>query len=414
MSRARSLSWFAHHEARLAWRDTLAMMTAGRPNREGRVAIWLAAFALALHGVAYLVIRNYVGSANPTRPADPRHRHRHHSPVRIGDAVAGDGKRHPHFLHALRSRTDPQRAGAGGETVRRPHRRDGAVRGAAFHSSDRPLHQCPDLAGRPALAGRLWRADRGFAGHDRARHRHHDQALSTDRPRRTRLVAQIAAAIIGGIFVVGLQIAAMFSSGTLSRAAFLRSPSVLAHVPGEDSIAWWPARAALGDWHSLVWVLGGSLLVFLAVTARYAPRFAGYVLAASSASQTSRQSRPAMSAFVWRRRGGAPPQGTAPDPAGSLADLPIADAAALSVAAGDPALAQLRARRRGDHPGAGADHGGRPARGRPCLADDIRRGRARSGGVRAGRAKPASARQGRSGSAMHRVLSSAHSSRRCC
>ena len=61
MSRARSLSWFAHHEARLAWRDTLAMMTAGRPNREGRVVLWLAAFALALHSVAYLVIRNYVG-----------------------------------------------------------------------------------------------------------------------------------------------------------------------------------------------------------------------------------------------------------------------------------------------------------------------------------------------------------------
>ena len=47
MSRARSSAWFAHHEARLAWRDTLAMMTAGRPNRERRVGIWLAAFAIA-------------------------------------------------------------------------------------------------------------------------------------------------------------------------------------------------------------------------------------------------------------------------------------------------------------------------------------------------------------------------------
>jgi ABC-2 type transport system permease protein len=107
-------------------------------------------------------------------------------------------------------------------------------------------------------------------------------------PRRTRLAAQIVAALVGGVFVIGLQIAAMFSSDSLSRMAFLRSSYVLAHAPGEGSLFWWPARAALGDWHSLVWVLGGSLLAFLAVTVRYAPRFAGYVLAASSVSHASR------------------------------------------------------------------------------------------------------------------------------
>src|SRR5690348_9019449 len=31
-------------------------------------------------------------------------------------------------------------------------------------------------------------------------------------PKRTRLLAQIAAAVIGGIFVIGLQLAAMFST----------------------------------------------------------------------------------------------------------------------------------------------------------------------------------------------------------
>jgi ABC-2 type transport system permease protein len=40
----------------------------------------------------------------------------------------------------------------------------------------------------------------------------------------------------------------------------------------------------MGDWQSLALVLGGSLLLFLAITARYAPRFADYALTASSRS----------------------------------------------------------------------------------------------------------------------------------
>ena len=37
--------------------------------------------------------------------------------------------------------------------------------------------------------------------------------------KRTRLVAQIVAAVIGAAFVIGLQIAAIFSAGSLSRFA---------------------------------------------------------------------------------------------------------------------------------------------------------------------------------------------------
>src|SRR6185437_5086518 len=61
MSQARSLAWFARHEARLSWRDTLSMMTAGRPDRERRVIFWILSFALFLHGIAYLVLQRYVG-----------------------------------------------------------------------------------------------------------------------------------------------------------------------------------------------------------------------------------------------------------------------------------------------------------------------------------------------------------------
>ena len=66
-------------------------------------------------------------------------------------------------------------------------------------------------------------------------------------PSRTRLVAQIVAAVIGAGFVIALQIAAILSYGTLSRFAVLTSDAAAAFAPDADSMVWWPARAALGD-----------------------------------------------------------------------------------------------------------------------------------------------------------------------
>ena len=66
--------------------------------------------------------------------------------------------------------------------------------------------------------------------------------------KRTRLIAQVVAAVIGAAFVIGLQIAAIFSAGTLSRFAALQSDWMLAHAPDIGSAFWWPARAVLGDY----------------------------------------------------------------------------------------------------------------------------------------------------------------------
>src|SRR6202043_2075746 len=66
-------------------------------------------------------------------------------------------------------------------------------------------------------------------------------------PKRTRLVAQIVAAVIGAGFVIGLQLAAMVSHGTLSRLAILASEPIVAIAPDVGSMVWWPARALLGD-----------------------------------------------------------------------------------------------------------------------------------------------------------------------
>ena len=56
---AASLAFFARHEARLAWRDWLSMLTAGKPRRLRIVAVALAAFALFMHFVAYAVVAKF-------------------------------------------------------------------------------------------------------------------------------------------------------------------------------------------------------------------------------------------------------------------------------------------------------------------------------------------------------------------
>jgi ABC-2 type transport system permease protein len=93
-------------------------------------------------------------------------------------------------------------------------------------------------------------------------------------PSRTRLVAQIFAAIIGAGFVIALQIAAILSYGTLSRFAVLTSDAAAAFAPDVDSIVWWPARAALGDGEALLLLLAGALTLLGAVMAIFARRFA--------------------------------------------------------------------------------------------------------------------------------------------
>jgi ABC-2 type transport system permease protein len=106
-------------------------------------------------------------------------------------------------------------------------------------------------------------------------------------PKRTRLVAQVVAAVIGAAFVIGLQVTAILSYGTLSRAAVMKSQSVAAQAPGLGSFVWWPARAALGDGFALVGVLALSLALLATVMFLVAPRFGEYAVAASGTANST-------------------------------------------------------------------------------------------------------------------------------
>jgi ABC-2 type transport system permease protein len=105
-------------------------------------------------------------------------------------------------------------------------------------------------------------------------------------PKRTRLAAQIVAAVIAAVFIIGLQVAAILSHGSLSRMVFLESDTLVALVPETDSLLWLPARAALGDLSALAIVLGGSLVLLGLAILVFSARFGDHAIAASSVTVT--------------------------------------------------------------------------------------------------------------------------------
>ena len=109
--------------------------------------------------------------------------------------------------------------------------------------------------------------------------------------KRTRLIAQIVAAVIGAAFVIGLQIAAIFSAGSLSRFTALQSDWMLRHAPGPGSVFWWPARAVLGDYAALAAVIAFSVFFLAGSIALFSRRFGEHAMAAAGVSSTTVRQR---------------------------------------------------------------------------------------------------------------------------
>ena len=81
-------------------------------------------------------------------------------------------------------------------------------------------------------------------------------------PKKARLISQIVAAIVGAGFIIGIQAAAIFYYGSISRMALFQSPEVIAAAPEVNSLVWLPAKAAMGDPVALP-VLAAAAFAFL-------------------------------------------------------------------------------------------------------------------------------------------------------
>lgn len=117
-------------------------------------------------------------------------------------------------------------------------------------------------------------------------------------PRRTRLIAQIVAGIVGAGFVIGIQAAAILNDGGLSRLALFQSPELIAAAPDANSILWWPARAATGDLTAAFVLVGLSLAILGATVALVAPSYARLAVSAAGLTHVQSQRRASTRAFT--------------------------------------------------------------------------------------------------------------------
>jgi ABC-2 type transport system permease protein len=289
MSSAAALTWFARHELRLAWREWLAMMTGGRRGRKRAAAIGLIVFAAFLHIPAWAVIGRFAGLQ---LPLDKSSLIVITATILLAWALM--------LSQAIESVTRVFYARADLDLIMSsPVRLTNvfSIRIAAIALSIIAmalLFSTPFVDVLVIGGGLRWLSAFGVViaiGLSAA-------AIAIAAtivlfhligPARTRIVAQILAAIIGAGFVIALQVAAILSYGTLSRFAVLTSDATAAIAPGPDSILWWPARAALGDGEALVLLLSFGLVLLGAVMAIFSPRFADTAVSASAQAASGRQ-----------------------------------------------------------------------------------------------------------------------------
>lgn len=288
MSEPGSLLWFARHELRLAWRDAMSMMTAGRPGRERRALIGVVVFIAFLHFIAFMLL-SHLGTLSfsndlPTLITITA------GVVLTGSAMVSQAMES--VTRSFYSRSDLELILSSPAHANRLFAvRIGAI--ALFVGAASLFFIGPFVDVLAWEAGPRWLAAYGLILSVSLLATALGVVITVGLfhvfgPRRTRLVAQICAAAIGAVFVIGLQIGAMFSIGTISRMAFLRSAYLIQRVPEVGSIFWRPAEAALGDGWALAAILIVSFAFFIGTTILVAPQFQSFAIAAWGAARAQR------------------------------------------------------------------------------------------------------------------------------
>jgi ABC-2 type transport system permease protein len=286
-----TLAWFAQHEFRLTWRDWLSMMTGGKPGRERMLVVALVGFAAGLHVLAYTMVARHAGAGLV-------------SDKTTLVVVTGSGllswllmlsQAMESVTRAFYARSDLDLILASPLAPRKVF----SVRIAAIAISViamATLIAAPFINVLTVIGGARWLCAYGVTIAMGAAATALAVALTVALfrligPKSTRLIAQIAAAVIGAGFVIGLQAAAILSYGTMSRLALLQSDAVLVRAPGFDSPLWWPARAILGDPVALAAVAGVGLALLGGAILLFAPRFGEHAIAAAGVAQTRARQR---------------------------------------------------------------------------------------------------------------------------
>lgn len=293
MSAPATLTWLAGHELRLGWRDWVALMTAGRRSRARTVAVALMIFGAFMHLFAYWIVAGYADAAVAADTA---------TLVGITGTLLLSwslllSQAMESVTRAFYARSDLDLILTSPVSARKVFAvRMGRIALASVLVA--VLLAAPFIDVLAMRGGVRWLAAYGVVAGMGAVATAAALALTIALFRligakRTRLMAQIVAAVIGAAFVIGLQIAAIFSSGSISRFAALQSPWMLAHAPDTQSAFWWPAHAMLGDWRALVAIVVASFALLAGAIALFSGRFGEHAMAAASVgSAVVRQRRP--------------------------------------------------------------------------------------------------------------------------
>lgn len=280
-----STGWFVAHELRLAWRDWMSMMTAGNRRREVIALVAVGAFVAGLHLLAYFLLRDVLAGGVKPEPGT--------FVLITGMVLLGFSLMLSQAIEsvtrAFYSRSDLDLI----LSSPAPSRRLFTVRITAIVLTTAALAVMmtfPFAVVAFWLDGARWLAVfpviialAAFA-----------TALAVlititlfkaIGARRTRLIAQIVAAVVGATFLIGTQVAAILAFGEMSRIALFSSTDVIASAPHVHSWLWVPARAVMGDPIALMVLVAVCAAAFAAVVAVSAGRFGTYVLLAASVAE---------------------------------------------------------------------------------------------------------------------------------
>jgi ABC-2 type transport system permease protein len=296
-ARPATLPWFARHELKLAWREWVAMMTGGRRARTVGIVVFMAVVVILLHLMAAGLVLPWV--QHGIAPDKPTLLMLTGTGGLFWTVMLSQALESVTRVYYSRSDLDLILSSPA-SSQRLFAVRTGAV--AFVTTALAGLLVSPLINMLTVLDGPRWLASYGVVlglG-----------ALSTAiavsvtlglfrlfGPKRTRLIAQIVAAVVGAGFVIGIQAAAILYYGNLSRFALFQSEAFIGAAPGSDNVLWLPARAAMGELGPLLLVLligFGSLAFAIALSG---PSFANHAIAAAGLSHVRSERRTARRPF---------------------------------------------------------------------------------------------------------------------
>ena len=282
MSHSASYRWFAAHEFRLAWRDLYSMMSGNRPGRGSRILMVSILISLGLHFLAWAALRKTVANGIivdvPTLLMVSGFLL---LPVSLMASQAMES-----ITRAFYTRSDLELILASPA----PATKLFAVRMIAIALGATSLTLLVTAPAINMLAlgdqpGWLYAYPVVFAFGLMAT----SFAILLTMglftligPSKTRLIAQIVAAVVGAGFVIGIQLVAIISIGSMSRLQFLQSDFLIESAPDITSALWLPALGAMGNGSAAMMLFGVGVILFGVTLMLTAGSYGRIVLKAAS------------------------------------------------------------------------------------------------------------------------------------